>query len=83
MDTVKNPYNAKGMNHNALSSSKNKQIKKKLNSIDSAKLHNPNELKQHLIREMLELDKQKQALEAGSHVDFSMLQTYKEMHLVQ
>ena len=32
MDTVKNPYNAKGMNHNALSSSKNKQIKKKLNS---------------------------------------------------
>ncbi len=55
------------------------RIKKKLNSIDSTKLHNPNELKQHLIREMLELDKQKQALEAGSHVDFSMMQTYKEM----
>lgn len=56
------------------------RIKKKLNSIDSTKLHNPNQLKQHLIKEMLELDKQKQALEASnSQVDFSMMQTYKEM----
>ncbi len=56
------------------------RIKKKLNSIDSTKLHNPNELKQQLIKEMLDLDKLKQDLESGStQVDFSMLQTYKEM----
>jgi hypothetical protein len=56
------------------------RIKKKLNSIDSTKLHNPNELKQQLIKEMLDLDKLKQDLESGSTtVDFSMLQTYKEM----
>lgn len=56
------------------------RIKKKLNSIDSTKLHNPNELKQRLIKEMLDLDKQKQAIEANnSPFDFSMHQTYKEM----
>lgn len=56
------------------------RIKKKLNSIDSSKLHNPNQLKESLIKEMLELDNQRQALESAGHpVDFAMLHTYKEM----
>lgn len=56
------------------------RVKKKLNSIDSTKLHSPNELKEQLIKEMLELDQLKQALENESAtVDFSMRQTYKEM----
>ena len=56
------------------------RIKKKLTQIDSSKLHNPNELKQRLIREMLEIDQQKHELEVGNKpVDFSLIQTYKEM----
>lgn len=48
----------------------------KLNS----KLTNTNELKERLLREMLELDTQRQNLEIGAQsVDFSMAQTYKEM----
>lgn len=39
-----------------------------------------NALKEKLVREMLELDKQRQELEIGaSEMDFSMVQTYKEM----
>lgn len=56
------------------------RIKKKLTQINSSKLHNPNELKENLIREMLELDKLKQKMELdGKPVDFSLRQTYKEM----
>lgn len=56
------------------------RIKKKLTQINSAKLHNPNELKERLIREMLELDNQKNLVELSNKpVDFSLLQTYKEM----
>ena len=37
-------------------------------------------LKEKLIREMLDLDKQRENLEIGaSQMDFSMVQTYKEM----
>jgi hypothetical protein len=56
------------------------RIKKKINTIDHAKLNNPNELKERLIKEMLELDKQRIALETdGQKFDFSMMQVYKEM----
>lgn len=56
------------------------RIKNKSTPIDSSKLHNPNELKERLIREMLEIDTQRQAMElSGEPVDFSLIQTYKEM----
>lgn len=56
------------------------RIRKKLNAIDSTKLHDANQLKERLIMEMLELDKQRHSLESShSPVDFSMIQTCKEM----
>lgn len=56
------------------------RIRKKLNAIDSTKLNDANPLKERLIMEMLELDKQRHSLEASnSSVDFSMIQTCKEM----
>jgi hypothetical protein len=56
------------------------RIKKKLTSIDSVKLNNNNEIKERLLKEMLELDNQRHTLESSlSTVDFSMRQTYKEM----
>lgn len=43
-------------------------------------LQNTNEAKQKLLEELVELEQQKQRLESQSEtVDFSMLQTYKEM----
>ncbi len=56
------------------------KIKRKITKVDSSKLSNSNALKERLIKEMLELDQQKQQLEIGARsVDFSMMQTYKEM----
>ncbi len=59
------------------------RIKNKSAALDNklnSKLHNTNELKERLLKEMLELDKQRQNLEIGAQsVDFSMVQTYKEM----
>lgn len=44
------------------------------------KLENTELLKEKLLEELVELDKQLQTLKANSDsVDFSMLQTYKEM----
>jgi hypothetical protein len=49
-------------------------------SLAGANLNDTNALKEKLMREMLELDKQRAALETGaSKHDFSMVQTYKEM----
>lgn len=46
----------------------------------SAELNNTWSLKEQLVREMLELNKQCEDMEVGaSQVDFSMRQTYKEM----
>jgi hypothetical protein len=43
-------------------------------------LHNTKRVKEKLLQELVELEKQKQRLESQSAVvDFSMLQTYKEM----
>lgn len=56
------------------------RVKKKLNAIDTAKLNDNNDVKERLLKEMLELDNQRNILESSDHaVDFSMLQTYKEM----
>ena len=56
------------------------RIKKKAEAVNSNKLRNTSGLKEQLMREMLELDKQKQKLEIGANtMDFSMIQTYKEM----
>ncbi len=46
-----------------------------------ARLQNTEAVKQQLLAELVELEKQMQTLEAtsSSAVDFSMLQTYKEM----
>lgn len=43
--------------------------------------HNTNALKEKLVKEMLELNKQRQEMEIGGEggMDFSMAQTYKEM----
>lgn len=58
---------------------KNKPAKLDNNKLNS-KLHNTHVLKERLLREMLELDKQRQQLEIGAEtVDFSMAQIYKEM----
>ena len=47
---------------------------------DCLKLRDSHSLRTQLLAEMLALDKQRSALEIGaSAVDFSMLQTYKEM----
>lgn len=52
--------------------------KKRLNT--SANLNKNYALKEQLVREMLALNKQREDLEVKSGaVDFSMLQTYKEM----
>ena len=57
------------------------KIKRKVVDVDHNKLNNTNELKERLVHEMIELDKQKQHLEHGSKtgVDFGMIQSYKEM----
>lgn len=48
--------------------------------LDNNKLCNTNQLKERLMREMLELDQQRQQLEMGADtVDFSMLNSYKTM----
>lgn len=45
-----------------------------------AALHNTKLVKEKLLEELVELEKQKQCLESGeAAMDFSMLQTYKEM----
>ena len=47
---------------------------------DCLKLRDTHSLRTQLLSEMLELDKQRSALEIGaSHIDFSMHQTFKEM----
>lgn len=47
---------------------------------DCLKLRDTHSLRTRLLGEMLELDKQRVALEDGVvNIDFSMLQTYKEM----
>lgn len=49
-------------------------------SLAGANLNDTNALKEKLMREMLELDKQRAALETGAFKhDFSMVQTYREM----
>ena len=54
-------------------------IKKRPNPTP-ANMRNTHALKEKLLREMLELNKQREEMEIGaSHVDFAMLQTYKEM----
>lgn len=53
---------------------------KKRNHGSQANLNNNYALKEQLLREMLALNKQREELEVGANsVDFSMLQTYKEM----
>jgi hypothetical protein len=53
--------------------------KKRLQTPPSGMI-NTSALKEKLVREMLELDKQREEMEIGaSKVDFSMRQTYKEM----
>lgn len=45
-----------------------------------ARLQNTSLLKERLLEELVELDKQMEILTGrGDHVDFSMIQTYKEM----
>ncbi len=49
-------------------------------SLAGANLNDTHALKEKLMREMLELDKQRELLETGAFKhDFSMVQTYKEM----
>jgi len=56
------------------------KIKKKLSGIDNHKLNDSSALKQRLIKEMLDLDKQRIALDTdGQQIDFAMMQVYKEM----
>ena len=59
------------------------RIKNKPAQLDNSKLNsklaNTNELKEQLLKEMLELDKQRQNLDINEGVDFAMAQTYKEM----
>lgn len=56
------------------------RIKNKNKPLDGQKLNNTNALKEQLLREMLELDKQRQQLELeGDAVNFAMLQSYREM----
>ena len=56
------------------------RIKNRACNVDHSKLHNTDALKQQLMGEMLELDKQKQQLSLSqTEVNFSMLQTYREM----
>ncbi len=53
---------------------------KKPHSLAGVRLNNTNALKERLVKEMLVLSKQRQELESGAEkVDFSMVQTYKEM----
>lgn len=53
---------------------------RKRHSLARLKLNNTNALKERLVKEMLVLNKQRQELESGAEkVDFSMVQTYKEM----
>ena len=42
-------------------------------------LQNTSELKEKLLEELVELEKQMDVLSVGQSVDFSMMQTYKEM----
>ena len=43
-------------------------------------LQNTSKVKEQLLKELVELEKQAEVLKQGEHgVDFSMLQTYKEM----
>ncbi len=45
-----------------------------------ARLQNTNVLKERLLEELVELDKQLEILSLqGENIDFSMMQTYKEM----
>lgn len=45
-----------------------------------ARLHNTESVKEKLLAELVELEKQMEQMEANSETtDFSMLQTYKEM----
>lgn len=48
-------------------------------SLANANLNDTHALREQLLKEMLMLDKQRQELESGDHMDFSMVQTYKEM----
>ena len=46
----------------------------------SHKMHNTNALRERLMQEMLELNKQKQHLETGADsIDLSLIQSYKMM----
>lgn len=54
--------------------------KKRSSNSTPANLNKNYALKEQLVREMLALNKQREELEVGANrVDFSMLQTYKEM----
>ncbi len=53
---------------------------RKSHSLAGFNLHNTHALKERLVKEMLVLDKQCQALGSSpGQMDFSMVQTYKEM----
>ena len=52
----------------------------KQETLGGAALHNTGSVKAQLLEELVELDKQMESLKQGaSTVDFSMMQTYKEM----
>jgi hypothetical protein len=52
----------------------------KQETASGARLEDTSVLKERLLEELVELDKQLEILTAqGDHVDFSMIQTYKEM----
>lgn len=54
---------------------------RKAHLITGLNTHNTNALKEKLVKEMLELNKQRQEMEISDNgdMDFSMAQTYKEM----
>ncbi len=53
---------------------------RKSQAFASMNVHSTNALKEKLVKEMLELDKQRQQLDIDEgKMDFSMVQTYKEM----
>lgn len=52
----------------------------KAQTLSGVPLHNTDLVKQQLLQELVELEKQMDALKSGGDaVDFSMIQTYKEM----
>ncbi len=54
---------------------------RKTHAVTGLNIHNTNALKEKLVKEMLELNKQRQEMEISDDgdMDFSMAQTYKEM----